>query len=124
MPWKVERNSELGAIELRFTGRINRVEIWDSTAEALSIASGPGRHLFLSDFSDATLELSALDIYNIPDQWEAAGAERKNRVAVVTPQDSVNFEDSKFYENVTTNRGWNVRVFEDRESAIEWLKKD
>ena len=33
-------------------------------------------------------------------------------------------DDERFFENVTTNRGLRVRVFDDLEKAIEWLEKE
>ena len=121
MPWQVKKNEGLGFIETVYTGVVTKKDSQDATAETLSLATGEGPHLFLSDLSEAQSKLSVMDIYVIPDEWEAAGASRDNRLALVVSERSAEPADVEFYENVTNNRGWNVRVFGDRQAAIDWL---
>ena len=123
MPWQVDRNEELDLIESVYTGPFTMKDVRDATAKALSLAIGNGPHLFLSDISGAHSELSVMDIYALPDQWEAAQSNRSNKLAVVVSGESLNPGDLQFYENVCKNRGWNVRVFEVRQAAVEWLIK-
>lgn len=121
MSWKVEKNHELGFIETVFVGEVTREDVDESTSKALSLVGEAGPSLFLSDLTGARSWLSAFDIYEIPDQWEAEGANRKNRLAVVVTQASVKPEDARFFQTISQNRGWTVAIFEDRQSAIVWL---
>lgn len=121
MSWKVEKNEEFGFIETVYMGELTKTDVQESTAKALSLATETGQNLFLSDVTGARVWLSAFDIYDIPDQWNAEGASRKNRLAVVATDESVKPEDSRFFKTVSQNRGWNVCIFEDRQSAIAWL---
>jgi len=108
MPWKVERNEHLGFIELSYTGELTKTEVQESTAEALSLASCGGPYLFLSDISSARVDLSIMEIYDIPDQWRDAGASRSMKVALVVSDESAKRQDVRFYENVAYNSGWMV----------------
>jgi hypothetical protein len=119
--WSVSRNDLTGVIEITYRGTIAMEQVIDSTAEALAIAEGEGPQLFLSDLSDARSELSVIEIYSIPAQWEQLKANRGNRVAVVVPESAADPVDARFYENVSRNRGWLVRVFKERKEALEWL---
>jgi len=121
MPWQVERNPELGFIDVVYSGVVTNKDAQDTTAKALCLATGDGPHLFLSDLTDARSELSVSDIFELPKLWSAAGASRRNRLAVVVPEGAARPEDSRLYENVANNRGWNVRVFGTRQAAIEWF---
>lgn len=124
MPWHVKKNENLGFIEIVYTGALTKKDSDDSTAMALSLATGEGPHLFLSDLSGAHLKLSVNDLYTIPHQWEAARAGRNNSLAIIAPQKTVSPEDSQFFQDVIYNRGWDVRLFETRQAAIDWLTQN
>jgi hypothetical protein len=48
---------------------------------------------------------------------------RTSSIAVVTPKSKEGIRFTKFYETVCVNRGWDVKIFDEREDAIEWLLK-
>ncbi len=104
-----------------YTGVITKHDSDAATAEALSLATGEGPHLFLCDFSAAKSALSLANLQQAPDLWEAARASRNNRLAIVVPITAAKPEDSQFFEVVANNRGWKVRVFGARQTAIDWL---
>ncbi|MHC4117100.1 MAG: hypothetical protein ACYSWO_06300 [Planctomycetota bacterium] len=122
MTWKVEFNDEFGFIETVYTGKLTKQNKQDSTAQALALARGDGPHLFLADIQDAELELSLFDLYDIPGEWDVAGATRRNKLAVVAREGGRLWQDLKFFETVCRNRGWKVGIFSGRQDAIGWLK--
>ena len=54
-------------------------------------------------------------------RYVADGLERLSRVALVYPRSPKAKEAARFYETACINRGWNVRLFPERDDAIEWL---
>ena len=123
MPWKVDLDTERGFIHSVYSGAVTKKDIWAGTAETLRLAAGRGPQKFFTEWIDATSDLSTMDIFVIPDEWEAAGIDRRSVLALVVERDTPYREDAVFYENACRNRGWRVRVFFDRNEAIDWLQE-
>lgn len=121
MSWTVARNEQTGHIETVYRGIISNKEVRLSTVAALKLAAPDKVEHFLSDLSEADSELSAVDICVIPDQWTELKANPANKVAVVVPGHGKMWRDGQFYEDVCVNRGWNVKVFANRDDALAWL---
>ena len=124
MPYEVEYNSELGIVEFTFTGSVTGEEFGRATIEGIDLAKAKDTKLFLIDDSDLQDAGSVIDLYNLPRLYEKLGLERGSRGAVVLPTASSKAaEDARFHETVCLNRGWQVKVFTDRQEAIDWLTK-
>jgi hypothetical protein len=82
--------------------------------------------LCLSDYRDATFELSTLEIYDIPYVLsyivtsEGLRPSQFKRAIVVVKS----FHDYHFFETVTLNAGQNIRLFPDTEEAKKWLLQE
>ena len=121
--WEIELNAELGFIDTVFKGTITNQDSIDATLDALALASGKGPHMFLTDVLNAESQLSATEIYGVPRQWEALGANRANKLALVVPEGGSLWKDARFYETACRNEGWQVEVFSQRQEAIDWLTR-
>ena len=66
---------------------------------------------------------SAGDPFAVIGLLEGTGAARTLREAIVVPGSTLAAPDVQFYEDACRNRGWNVRLFPDRESAMAWLRE-
>jgi len=53
--------------------------------------------------------------------YEKLGMDKTTRIAVLVSNIETKAEELHFYENVCLNRGWHIRIFTDRDAAIEWL---
>lgn len=123
MVWKVELDAENGFIHTVYSGIITKNDILASTTETLKMISGKKPHKFLSEWIDSISTLSTLDIFAIPGEWESSEASKGSVLALVVQEDAKSQKDANFYENACVNRGWRVRIFTQRNDAIEWLKK-
>ena len=123
MAWKVEIDTDTGFIHTVYSGIVTKEDIIASMTETLKMLEGKGPQKIFTEWLDATSKLSTMEIFDIPGEWEAAGAYRGSVLAVVVPKDAQSLKDAKFYENTCCNRGWRVRVFTQRNDAIEWLEK-
>lgn len=66
--------------------------------------------------------LSPMDAFDIVSMSEEVGWKRNFRVAMVDRQPNPE-SDVQFTETVASNRAYPVRVFENEEDALEWLKQ-
>lgn len=65
---------------------------------------------------------SFADTYNLAERhYTDEELDRRSRIAVLLPTSASGCEAARFFETVSRNRGWNVRVCLDRQTAVEWL---
>lgn len=78
-----------------------------------------GQYRVLIDTRGADVDLSSTDIFELGVALTAEPALVREKVAIlVPPEEKVN---AAFFETVSINRGANLRVFTDFETAITWL---
>jgi hypothetical protein len=123
MPWTVEYNSELGIVEGRYVGRVTDDDFKEATIKAIGLAKVNNTNRFFIDDSEWEGGASVLGLFQLPKMHEKLEADRTSRAALILPPSSraAEVRDAQFYETVCKNRGWNVRVFLEREEAIKWL---
>jgi hypothetical protein len=76
----------------------------------------------LSDFLDASIHLTTLEIFNLPKMVAGQNASQKKKPiqfkrALVIKRSA----DSEFFETVSFNVGLILKVFQDRGKALKWL---
>jgi hypothetical protein len=125
MAWTVEYNDVLQIVELTYSGRTTGEEIKEAAASRMSMGKQKGVTKFLIDTRKVEADGSAtLDIYDVPDKmYPKEHVQYTNRIAILEPESSTSREMVKFYENACVNRGWLVKTFQDRESAVKWLQQ-
>ena len=116
-------NSDMHIIESTFQEGLTFSEVKEFISEGVRIAKEKDCALFLTDYREATLKLSTLEIYEVPklmqDTFASTGLNiRRIRRAVIAAKD---LKDYLFYETVTINRGQNAKVFYDIDEAKTWL---
>jgi len=116
-------NSETHVIESKFNGDLNFEEVKEFISAGALISRENNCPFFLSDYREVKLELSTMDIYEVPqllqDIFASFGLNvRRLRRAVVAAAD---LEDYLFYETVAFNRGQYAKVFTDVDEARKWL---
>ena len=75
--------------------------------------------LFLVDMTDARIVARTMDTFDSSNPpAELRVALRKVRVASLYPELT---EDHRFLEDVAVNRGFQLRVFDNRNKAVNWL---
>lgn len=113
---------DLDIVEIVFRRNIDTQDLEESTVNALQLANDRDLTLFLIDISEAGLEAPLVDVYDLADKrYEEAGANRKNRAALVSSSTEKSLKLAEFYQHVCMNRGWMVKVFLSQEKALEWL---
>ena len=80
-------------------------------------------NLMLVDCSNAVTRASLPGLYRLPDYATELGAPWNVRVAVVIPQTRFRMEMFQFFELVFRKAGYDLHLFDDRESAEAWLQR-
>ena len=123
MPWSVNFNPSLGIIEEVFYGLVTASELTEATSQRILLQKETSIMKILNDVSDVKLEASVIDILNFPDkQYPEENADRKTRMALILPKCNKTRNMAEFFMTASLNRGWTVRPFEERQSALDWLQ--
>ena len=123
MPWSVNYNPTLGIIEEVFYGLVATSELIEATSKRISLQKDTSITKILNDVSDIKLEASVIDILNFPDkQYPGEKVDRKTCMALILPKCNKARNMAEFFMTASLNRGWTVRPFEERQSALDWLQ--
>ncbi len=121
MPYNINFLEQEGIVEVVSFGQITVEDFINQSKEAIDLALKKNTNLFLSDDSDMVGPVNISVIISLPDFWERFSAPRTNKMALLISKDETLHEDFYFFENVCRNRGWNVKLFGEKEDAIKWL---
>lgn len=121
MPWTVQYDPKNALVVVTGSGEMRDEDASAQTAEAISFLKQNQSNGVLVDFSDARSEMSLPNLYRLPDYFSELGAPWNVRVAVLLPRTAYRLEVYQFFERVCKNAGYNVRLFEAREAAGQWL---
>ena len=125
MSWSVEHNAEIGVVQCTYIGRVTAEEFKKSTIQAIDLAKNHDTNLFLLDDSKWEGGASLVGIFELTDLYLELKVDRRSRAALILPLSGAALEaDARFYETVCLNRGWQVKVFPERQEAINWLTNE
>jgi len=123
MAWTVEYLAEKEMILLVVTGEIVDEDTREKVAETVSLLDEHHSHLVLVDCSAAEIKASLPSLYRLPDYATELGAPWNTRLAVVVSKTRFRMEVFEFFGLVCRNAGYDVRLFDDRQSAEAWLRR-
>ena len=123
MPHTVTYNPEIQTVETVVEGDITLKVLREIFTEQSRMTQAHDCNKMLNDYRAATVKLSTMDVYDLPDIISEIAAKygkdaRLVRRALVITRDA---EDYYFYETVVDNRSQTEKVFFDMEQAKAWL---
>lgn len=122
MPWSVTFNSSLNIIEEVFSGNVSAPEFREAMSKRISLGKKAGSTKILNDVKEVVVDCSVMDVLNFPSKhYDEEGASRNVRMALIMPTVGESREMAKFFVTACLNRGWQVKEFDDRHEAIDWL---
>ena len=124
MPWNATYDPDRAVVRTTYSGIMPPAELEDAFRATMDLAA---RHCATRFFADCrALEggHSVLDLFRKVQQLGRSALSRDAREAVVLPADGPMRADVRFWETAARNRGFNVRVFPDSDSAEAWLLAD
>jgi hypothetical protein len=121
MPFNIEYDAEQDCIFSTFIGEITMAVTKEYIAALLPVLERTGCRRVLSDSRRATLKLTSRDILQFPKMAEASPLTASLKRAVLASPGTSGYE---LYETLSTLQGQNVKVFETRADALQWLLAD
>lgn len=121
MLWEIEYLEEVATVFITYSGTGSSNLFKRSFEEAAAIALRHGARRFLVTTRDYEFGLTAGEIYDFPKAFDRMMVERKTRFAVIMPTDPTGRKNFTFFKTVCRNRGYVVKLFDDKDSALEWL---
>lgn len=115
---------EFSVVESIFEKTYENDDVKSSTLEAIKIAEEHGIDHYLLDCTSLVHGRSVIDIYSFGSLYVNLDIPRGSKQAVILSTNEENQKNTRFYETVARNRGYNVRVFNDRYEALAWLTSD
>ena len=109
-------------MESAFSGEVTPEEQEANMRRASAMARQRGSFRFLTDLSAMQRGLTPGKLLEAIEHLDALGLPRSLREALILPAGSMTAADVRFYEDACQNRGWNMRIFPDRASALAWLR--
>jgi hypothetical protein len=117
----IEKKSDV--LWVTASGRRSPETVLGMSKDILAACVEQGVKKVLADVRGLEGRLPRLEAYDIPDKHFPKMRDR----AVLTHTAVVDMEEFKnsyrFFENVSANRGFNLRIFSDPDQALDWLKK-
>jgi hypothetical protein len=123
MSYSVAYDPQAGVVAASFRGGITISLVQACATEIMRVAKGNDCYLVLTDAREGRIELSVMDIYDLPNilsriaAVEGVRIGRFKRAAIVYND----LEDFAFFETVSRNRGQSVVLFHEVAEAKKWL---
>ncbi len=121
MVWEISYSTHKRAVIIKTRGDIPYDDLPDQFQEAARLAQEVQTSLFLFDDTELHINVSTLDILEIPQLVFATGIPRSSRIAVVISPEENRIDNYKFLETVCVNQGLNVKIFATHAEAFAWL---
>ena len=121
MGWKVDPLDAEGFLYVSADGAIGTDDVRGQVDQGITFILEHRLPGAMVDYSKVVLEMPIVDIYQLPDWFEARSLPRETRIAVVLPADPANMHKYTFFDDVANNRGYQVRLFWEVTRARDWL---
>ncbi|MBE2218612.1 MAG: hypothetical protein IAE90_10430 [Ignavibacteria bacterium] len=121
MPYKIAVSENRDYVLLDYFGNVSRDDLAGSISGCKKLYVETGISLFLADCTQMIAEHSILDIFSKVDSFQSLEMKKDFREAIIISKDSESKDKVNFYETACLNRGYNVRIFENKEEAVAWL---
>ena len=121
MPCKVAYLEHERIVETTYSGVPTIEDLQAIALETLAVAKEKSTRRLLGNCTGLEQKGNELDIYALIQFFESLPIDRQIKEAMVLPKTNKAFADMEFYEIAARNRGFNVRIFFDRQEAINWL---
>ncbi len=122
MSYKVAYNAVSRVIEVKAKGEFTLDQASQMALDISRLAREKKCSRVLSDFLEATIHLTTLEIFNLPKMVAGQYASQQKKPSEIKRALVIERSaDSEFYETVSVNAGQITKVFKDRDEALRWL---
>ena len=125
MSWSLEYDSGNGILIETFSGPCTTDDLLSGSQERIKLGKEHKCKHLLIDVRECLVSLGiTMPMYNLVNQDYQKETDRHAwKIAVTTSSDSHTREIIDFYMNLTKNRGWKTKKFDNIPDAIDWLNE-
>ena len=120
MSWEISRLPDLKMIVIKALGKVFLSEVINKFKMAPLVSHDDASPGIMVDLSDATPNWADFDIYMMPIFYEELRVNMRSKIAVSLPK-AQRLSIYLSYESLCRKRGFNIRIFDNRENAVKWL---
>lgn len=121
MPWNAEYEPERAVVVVTGSGVVRSEEARAQAVEVVRLLKINEASLILMDYSDAVSEVSLPELYWLSHHASSLGLPWNARLAVLLPRQQYRIDSYQFFELVFRTVGYNVKLFQERKAAENWL---
>ncbi len=121
MSYKIRFEENTGLVCLDNEDYVSLDEFKSQVEESILCMKEHTSRFLLIDNSYLKTSVKYLDIYNLLDFYDQLQLPKDSIIAVVTTTNKYCDRDIQFYEMLCINRGFNIKLFPDNDSARNWL---
>lgn len=120
MSWGINYNQ--GIIELKYFDIVTKDDLVNAFKGAEKIFFEKRTTLILSDCREMKGGHTLFDLFGLIEELGKVDILRSIKEAVLITVNSETIANIEFWEIACRNRGFNVRIFNNQEEALKWLK--
>ena len=121
MPWDIRYDEKMGIVAITATGEISYEDAQAQTKESVKLMREHRTSRVLADYSHGLSEVSLANLYWLVDFYREINAPTDMKAAVILPKTGHRIEAYQFHALAARNAGYNIRLFETRSEAEQWL---
>ncbi len=123
MPYQIRFLETEQIVETVYHGILDLNELIEAATASLNEAEKHQATRFLGDCTALNSGGSLFDVYDLVRFYDTLSVPYAHflKEAILLPQIPQAAENLSFYELVTRNRGLDVRIFSERQAALDWL---
>ena len=124
MPSDIRYDKSSGLIEIVLSGEVTGPELREAVQKRIALQRETGAVGVLTDASETQTSPSTMDLFDLPSHlYPEQDQRRRTVIALILPHAEGPKEMAVFLETASRNRGWQMQVFANRQSALAWLKE-
>lgn len=120
MGWGINYNQSI--IELEYFDIVTKNDLVNAFKGAEKMSFENRTTLILSDCREMKGGHTLFDLFGLIEELGKADMLRSIKEAVLISVNAETVANIEFWETACRNRGFNVRIFDNREEALKWLK--
>lgn len=121
MAYTVTYLNDYNLIEIAYKDILNKKDLHHALEESAVVANTYQVFHFLADCTKLEGGHSVFDLYEIISFLDKMNLTHRMKEAIIFESNAQVIANVLFFETTARNRGFNVRIFTEREEALNWL---